>query len=152
MTVAMCLCLMVLTTNAQTLKDLFNKYADDERFEYVSVGKGMLSIARIFGETEGGEADVLSRINGIKILTLTDGFDDTLQKDVLKEVDGATTAGQFETLVEVREKEEKVYVYSRNAENGITDMLVVTQDEAELSLIWIKGNLTQEELMGLLAQ
>jgi len=150
MTLVACFLLIAATTKAQTLKDLFNKYSNDERFEYVSVGKGMLTMAKLFGDMDNIGMEVLSKIKGLKVLTLTDGFDDSLQKTVLKELNTIIAAGKFETLVEVRDKTERVNIYCRVGEKDETDMLVVTQDESELSMIWIKGKLSEEELMSIL--
>lgn len=145
-----CLILVAATSKAQTLKSFFNKYGNDERFEYVSIGKGMLTMAKIFGDTDAGDTEALSKIKGLKVLTHTDGFDDTLQKEVLRELDEIINSGNFETLVEVRDKTERVNIYCRINEKEDADMLVVTKDESELSMIWIKGKLTPEELMQIL--
>ncbi len=146
----MCLLVLSITTQAQTLKSLFNKYSNDERFEYVSVGRGMLTMGKIFGDTDEEKQPVLSKIKSLKILTLTDGFDDTLQKEVLKELDEVINTGNFETLLEVRDKTERVNIYIQSTASNDTDMLVANKDDYELSIIWIKGNLTPEELMLLL--
>lgn len=150
MTVAVCLYLTAITTNAQTLKEFFKRYNEDERFEYVSVGKGMLSMVNIFGEADNENTEILSKIKRIEVLTLTDGFDDKLQKNVQKELDEVINAEHFETLVAVREKTERVNVYYRITEKGNSSMLVVTKDESELCMIWLKGKLSQEELMEIL--
>jgi len=150
MTLIVCLTLIAATTNAQTLKSIFNKYSNDERFEYVSIGKGMLAMAKIFGDTDDKSAEVLSKIKGLKILTLIDGFDDTLQNEVIREINKVIDAESFETLVEVRDKTERLNIYIQVTGKDDADMLVVTKDESELSVIWIKGKLTPEELMTIL--
>lgn len=147
----MMICLLLMTAvNAQTLKGFFSKYSGDKRFEYVSIGKGMLTMAKIFGDVDAEDKDAFSKINGLKVLTLTDGFDDTLQKQILKELDEVINSGDFETLVEVRDKNERVNIYTQTNKKDEADMLIVTKDEAELSMIWIKGKLTTEELMNML--
>jgi len=151
MTLVACFLLVVSTTSAQTLKIFFDKYSNDNRFEYVSVGKGMLTMAKMFGDVDDAkDMQALSKIKGLKVLTLTDGFDNTLQKKVLKELDEVIKAGNFESLVEVREKTERVSIYCQITEKDDADMLVVTRDDSELSLIWLKGKLTADELMGIL--
>ncbi|NDV47825.1 DUF4252 domain-containing protein [Paludibacter sp. 221] len=150
MILAAFLILVAATANAQTLKSLFDKYGNDERFEYVSIGKGMLTMAQLFGDTDDEDMEVLSKIKGLKVLTLTDGFDDTLQKTVLEELNTVLEAGNFETLVEVRDKDERVNIYTQTSKKDETDMLVVTKDSSELNMIWIKGKLSAEELMTML--
>ncbi len=137
---------MTTAAHTQTLDDLFRKYSDDRRFEYVSIGKGMLSIAGFFGAADEQTKAIFDKINQIKILALTDGFDDTLQREVLDEVKDVTQE-QFETLVEVRDGSERVFIYRRTSQKDIDDLLLVTQDESEVVLIWVLGRLSVEELM-----
>ena len=150
-TALVCLCLMATTTaNAQTIKDFFDRYSQDERFDYVSIGREMIGLAGVFSAADTTAMNTLSRISGMRILTLTDGFDDSLMQDVRQEAEALVRNGHFDTLAEVRSGGERVNVYRRTATEGDDDLLVVTQDEAELTLIWIQGKLSAEELMGLM--
>lgn len=138
------------TANAQTIKDFFDRYSQDERFDYVSIGREMIGLAGVFSAADTTAMNTLDRINGMRILTLTDGFDDSLMQDVRQEAETLVDKGHFNTLAEVRSGGERVNVYRRTATEGDDDLLVVTQDEAELTLIWIQGKLSAEELMGMM--
>lgn len=138
------------TANAQTIKDFFDRYSQDERFDYVSIGREMLGLAGVFSAADTTAMNTLDRISGMRILTLTDGFDDSLMQDVRQEAEALVRNGHFDTLAEVRSGGERVNVYRRTATEGDDDLLVVTQDEAELTLIWIQGKLSAEELMGMM--
>lgn len=138
------------TANAQTIKDFFDRYSQDEHFDYVSIGREMIGLAGVFSAADTTAMNTLDRISGMRILTLTDGFDDSLMQDVRQEAEALVRNGHFDTLAEVRSGGERVNVYRRTATEGDDDLLVVTQDEAELTLIWIQGKLSAEELMGLM--
>lgn len=138
------------TANAQTIKDFFDRYSQDERFDYVSIGREMIGLAGVFSAADTTAMNTLDRISGMRILTLTDGFDDSLMQDVRQEAEALVRNGHFDTLAEVRSGGERVNVYRRAAIEGDDDLLVVTQDEAELTLIWIQGKLSAEELMGMM--
>ena len=138
------------TANAQTIKDFFDRYSQDERFDYVSIGREMIGLAGVFSAADTTAMNTLDRISGMRILTLTDGFDDSLMQDVRQEAEALVRNGHFATLAEVRSGGERVNVYRRTATEGDDDLLVVTQDEAELTLIWIQGKLSAEELMGMM--
>ena len=138
------------TANAQAIKDFFDRYSQDERFDYVSLGREMISLAGVFGGADTTAMNTLDRISGMRILTLTDGFDDSLMQDVRREAESLVTNSDFDTLAEVRSGGERVNVYRRTATEGDDDLLVMTQDEAELTLIWIQGKLSAEELMGMM--
>ena len=138
------------TANAQAIKDFFDRYSQDERFDYVSLGKEMIGLAGIFGGADTTAMNTLDRISEMRILTLTDGFDDSLMQDVRREAESLVTNSDFDTLAEVRSGSERVNVYRRTANEGDADLLVLTQDDAELTLIWIQGKLSAEELMGMM--
>lgn len=138
------------TANAQTIKDFFDRYSQDERFDYVSIGREMIGLAGVFSAADTTAMNTLDRISGMRILTLTDGFDDSLMQDVRQEAESLVRNGHFDILAEVRSGGERVNVYRRTATEGDDDLLVVTQDESELTLIWIQGKLSAEELMGMM--
>jgi uncharacterized protein YgiM (DUF1202 family) len=48
-TIVVTLLLLSAATQAQTLQKFYDKYGDDERFQYVSVNKGMMNMASVFG-------------------------------------------------------------------------------------------------------
>lgn len=140
--------LLTAGTYAQTLEELFQKYERDRRFEYVSIGRGMLSTVQLSGAADDSiQSALLARLKGLKVLTLVDGFDDTLQKTVLQELELIVSGQSFETAAEVRSGTEEVRIYLRAPEGEDADMLVMTRDEAELCLIWLRGQPALEELL-----
>lgn len=134
-------------TRAQTLESLFEKYADDERFEYVSVGKGMMNMASAFGGMAKDNKDIMSKMRSVKILTLNAGNDAPIMKIFGKELKEVIDNGNFETAVEARDKGDKVHIYYRFRSKDNADMLIVSKEKTELSLIWISGKMTKEEMM-----
>lgn len=142
----------VATNQAQSLEKLFNKYADDERFEYVSIGNGMMNMAAAMGGMEKKDKAIAAKMKGIKILTLKSNSESALWKNLDKELKVVLSAGNFESAVETREKGEKVNIYYRFGENEKSDMLIVTQERDEFSLIWISGKMTREEMMNSLSE
>ncbi len=144
--------LFVATNQAQTLEKLFDKYADDERFEYVSIGNGMMNMAAALGGLEKKDKAIAAKMKGIKILTLKSNPESALWKNLDKELKAVLNAGNFESAVETREKGEKVNIYYRFGEKEKSDMLIVTQEREEFSLIWISGKMTKEEMMNSLSE
>lgn len=141
------LLIFVAATQAQSLQKFFDKHGDDERFQYVSVSKGLMNMASVFGGLAKDDKKMMSKMQGLKILTLEDNTESALAKSVLKELYQIIDNGNFETAVEVRDKGERVHIYYRIAGNDDADMLLVTKDKSELSCIWIKGKMTKEEIM-----
>lgn len=144
--------LMVAASQAQTLQSFFDKYSNDERFEYVSVGKGMMNLGNMF--KAGGHAghtkdngDMASKMKAIKILTLNADANSPLMKSVISEFDQVLEKGNFVTAVETRDKGEKVNILYRFTDKDNADMLIVTKEKGEFSLIWMSGKMTKEEMM-----
>ena len=139
--------LFVTAIQAQTLQSLFDKYGNDERFEYVSVGKGMMNMASAFGGMVKNDKELISKMNGIKILTLNQSSDSPLMKSVVRDLDQIVEKGNFETAVEAREKGENIHIYYRVIGNNNADMLIVTKEKDEFNVIWISGKMSKEEMM-----
>jgi len=144
--------LMVAASHAQTLQSFFDKYSNDERFEYVSVGKGMMNMGNLFmggGQTghTRNNSDMASKMKSIKILTLKSDAASSLMKSVVSELDQVVEKGNFITAVETRDKGERVNIYYRFSGKDNADMLIVTKEKGEFSLIWMSGKMTKEEMM-----
>jgi hypothetical protein len=146
-TIIAVLLIFTAVNQAQTLQGLFNKYGNDERFEYVSVGKGMMNLASSFGGIGKNDKEVMSKMRGIKILTLNAHSDSPLMKTVERELNQIIEEGNFETAVEARDKGQRVHIYYRVSGKDNADMLIVTKEKGELSLIWMTGKISKEEMM-----
>ena len=136
------LCLITLATaQARSIQDLFDKYADDERFTYVSVGRGAMNMVSgfiDFATIPSEDKEMISKINGVKILTLESATDEKLMKTIVTEVDKVVKDGQFESLAEVRDKGERVNVYMQTSKNT-AELLIAVKNKKEMSLIWFSG-------------
>ena len=139
--------MIVAASQAQSLQSFFDKYHNDERFEYVSVGKGMMNMAGAFGGKAKNNAEMMSKMRSIKILTLNAEATSSLMKSVVSELDQVVEKGNFESAVETRDKGERVNIYYRFSGKDDADMLIITKEKGEFSLIWINGKMTKEEMM-----
>ena len=138
---------LIFTGHAQTLQKFFDKYADDERFQYVAISKGMMNIASVFGGMAKDEKKMMQKMNGLKILSLDADSESQIMKSVVREMHQIVSSGNFESAVEARDKGERVNIYYRVSGANNADMLIVTREKNSFNCIWIKGNMTKEELM-----
>ena len=60
-TIVVTLLLLSAATQAQTLQKFYEKYGDDERFQYVSVNKGMMNMASVFGGLAKDEKNMVGK-------------------------------------------------------------------------------------------
>jgi hypothetical protein len=147
MTMVVTLFLLTVTTEAQTLQKFYDKYADDERFQYVSVNKGMMNLGAVMGGVAKTDQKSLSKMNGLKILSLEADAASAIMKSVIQELDRIIETEKFESAVEVREKGERVNIYYRVVGADNADMLIITKEKNEFNCIWISGKMTKEEMM-----
>lgn len=145
-TIVVTLLLLSAATQAQTLQKFYDKYGDDERFQYVSVNKGMMNMASVFGGMAKDEKNMVGKMQGLKILTLDENADSPFAKAIVKELYQIIEGSNFETAVEVRNKGERVNIFYRVVGADNADMLVVTKDKSEFSCIWIKAKMTKDEI------
>ncbi|HOH54595.1 MAG TPA: DUF4252 domain-containing protein [Paludibacteraceae bacterium] len=142
-------------TGAQTIDKFFDRYANDERFTYVTVGKGMMNLASSFGsnkEMDKNGKEVLDRLTGIKILTLENSRDEKLMNSVIDELDKVIREGKYETAVRVKDKNETVNIFFRTTGKNQSDMIIVSKERNEMSIIWMNGKMTKEEMSDIFSQ
>lgn len=124
----------------KSVEGVFDKYGDDERFTYVSLGRGAVNMAKSFvnfSDLSNKEQKMIENLTGLKILSLElySDKDKKLAKSILDDVDKVVKTDRYEVLAEVRDKSERVNIYS--SKNG-NEMVIITNDGDDLSLIWIK--------------
>ena len=142
-----CLTMIAITARSQSIEKLFDKYSNDTRLEFVSVGDVLSNlVASSLNENEKSNvaAGALG-FNGMKILTLSDTTEIKLLNTIRKDLSNVLYACRYDTLVQVREKGNHVNIYCRTQKN-IADMLIVTDEGKTMTLIWMKGN-SMEEMM-----
>ena len=128
---------------AQSLNRFFQKYDDDNRFESVSVGKLLFNLALLSNDIKGEERELLATLRKVKILTTNENAQPEFTSKVMRDLHKVIGKDDFENLVQVREKGEKVNIYTRMNGDYFTDLLIEVQDAGELNLIWINGKLTR---------
>ena len=118
-----------------------NNYGKVENVELVKINNIMLTMARAVADKESKQ--VLKKITGIKVLSA----DSTANvKGLISDIDNVTTRQNYEKLVEVREKGEKVNIYFKELGKNKTELLVVNSEKSgEVNLILISGNITPDE-------
>ena len=128
---------------AQSLNRFFQKYDDDNRFESVSVGKFLFNLALLSNDIKGEERELLANLRKVKILTTNENAQPEFTSKVMRDLQKVIENGDFENLVEVREKGERVNIYTRMNGDCFTDLLIEVKDATEINLIWINGKLSR---------
>jgi len=131
---------ITVAIQAQSLQSLFEKYSENENFEYVSVGGNGMTVASANGNVAKSK-NTGSKKKTTKILTLKAGADSQIMKAFEKDLNAVLEAGKFETTLETRSKGASTFIYYRSLGDGNADQLIVAKTKSELSLIWESGKL-----------
>jgi len=131
---------IVAVAQAQTLQSLFEKYSEDEHFEYVTVGGNGMTVASANGNVAKSK-NAGPKKKSTKILTLKESSDSPVMKAFEKDLNAVLETGKFETILETRRKGESTYIYYRSLDQGNADQLIVTKTKTELTVIWDSGKL-----------
>ena len=126
---------------------LFEKYANKEGFTTVNISGKLLGFASEMEHGDKNTGEMLSKLNGIRILTVEDK-DLTGSLDFYKELeqDGFFKDNDFEVLMEVTEATEVVRFLARDGGNGkFSDLILVVGGE-DNTLISIRGIIDPENI------
>lgn len=141
------LLLLSVIGQAQTLNKLFNKYSDDNRFEYLSIGKGMLGFASIFADYGVLTDGQMEKITGIKMLKLEkDSANTELASKFVQEIDVIIKKGNFEVSLIKRDKNQLTYIYKRIDKRANADMVFFTKTNSLINFVWLMGKASNEEV------
>lgn len=138
---------MAVLAQKSPVDKLFDKYANQKGFTTVNISGKLLGFAAQMESEEKGVSDMLSSLNGIRVLTVEDA---ELNKklDFYKELeaDGFFKNNNFEVLMEVTEDDEIVRFLAKDAGDGkISDLLLVVGGDDNV-LISIKGLIKPEDI------
>lgn len=126
---------------------LFNKYAHKDGFTTVNISGKLLKFAGKLNDSKSAEADMLGKINGIRILTSEDKeVNKTLNFYKELEADGLFKNNNYEVLMEVTEKDEVVRFYGKSGENGTLSDLLLLVGGDDNSLISISGIIDPKDI------
>ena len=140
--------LTVLTVSAQDYKSLYQKYSDDERVTAVYISPAMFKLIGKLPEVRIEEngvdfAPMIKSMTGFYMLQTEDpNLAEKIQKDISKSVSGH----KFETLMEVKDKGQKVNILSLGDDNFIKSLLLTTFQDGETVFIGIDGVMKREEV------
>jgi len=136
--------LLLTGAKAQSLDRFFNKYDNDQRFESVSVSKFLINLALFSKDLKPQDRELLANLRKIKILTTSDVADAEFIDRIMTDLNKSLDSGNYENLLEVRDKGEHVNIYTRMSGQNYTDLLIAVKDRDEVSLVWLNGKLSQD--------
>lgn len=112
--------LLIFSANsfAQSIPELFEKYQENTDFRYVSISKGMVNLATLFGKEDEGNSQMISKVDEMKLLTLKSNRKSTEARTFFSDIEKSTSGKPaFEPLMEARELGVHTKVLNRTTPN-----------------------------------
>lgn len=137
-----------IAMQAQDYKSLYQKYSDDERVTAVYISPAMFKLIGKLPEVKIEDNGVdfgpmIKSMTGFYLLQTEDkDLADKIFKDVSKVVDGH----KFETLMEVKDKGERVNVFSLGDKNFLKSLLFTAFQGNETTFISIDGLIKRDDV------
>lgn len=137
-----------LVMSAQDYKSLYQKYSDDERVTAVYISPAMFKLIGKLPEVriEDNGVDfgpMIKSMTGFYLLQTEDkDLADKIFRDVSKVVDGH----KFETLMEVKEKGERVNIFSLGDKDFLKSLLFTAFQGNETTFISIDGLIKRDDV------
>ena len=137
-----------IAMQAQDYKSLYQKYSDDERVTAVYISPAMFKLIGKLPEVkieDNGVAfgPMIKSMTGFYLLQTEDkDLADKIFKDVSKVVNGH----KFETLMEVKDKGERVNVFSLGDKNFLKSLLFTAFQGNETTFISIDGLIKRDDV------
>lgn len=140
--------LAAITAYAQDYKTIYQKYSDDERVTAVYISPAMFKmigkLPEVRIEDNGLDlAPMIKSMTGFYMLQTEDSFlAEKISKDVTRIVGGA----KFETLMEIKDKGQKVNILSLGDDQFLKSLLLTVFDSGESMFIGIDGLMNRADV------
>ena len=139
--------LLGISQDNSPIDKLFNKYANKDGFSTVNISGKLLGLATKMDDSNSSQAAILQKISGIRILSvenkeLNKGLN--FYKEL--ESDGFFKNNDYESLMEVTEKNQVVRFYGRSGEKGKLSELLLVVGGDDNTLISIRGVISPEDI------
>ena len=129
--------------NEDPVIKIFNKYEEKEGVESITISPALLGLMKN-GSNDKKTQELMSKITGLRILTLTDGADGKgrVNREALTAELQAIVKKDFEEIMKVRSSGERVELYVRHkpdCKNCTSALLFITSETSSLTVMHLAG-------------
>ena len=137
-----------IAMQAQDYKSLYQKYSDDERVTAVYIPPAMFKLIGKLPEVkiEDNGVDFGPMIKSMTGFYLLQTEDKDLADKIFKDVSKVVNGHKFETLMEVKDKGERVNVFSLGDKNFLKSLLFTAFQGNETTFISIDGLIKRDDV------
>lgn len=148
------LLLTIISAFAQSGKDMYRKYSDQEGVSAVYISPAMF---RLIGKipdinVEGEDVNLAPIIKSLTGLYILNAEDAKISEKIHKEAQKLIDSGRYELLMEAKDSGETVRMYTEGNDKTVTSFVLLAVDGNETSFICLDGTMPREDLENLLAE
>ena len=140
--------LVAFTAYAQDYKTIYQKYSDDERVTAVYISPAMFKMIGKLPEVriEDNGLDLAPMIKSMTGFYMLQTEDSSLAEKISKDVTRIVGGAKFETLMEIKDKGQKVNILSLGDDQFLKSLLLTVFDSGESMFIGIDGLMNRADV------
>ena len=145
---ALIISLVAITAFGQDYKTIYQKYSDDERVTAVYISPAMFKMIGKLPEVkiEENGLDLAPMIKSMTGFYMLQTEDSSLAEKISKDVTRIVGGGKFETLMEIKDKGQKVNILSLGDDQFLKSLLLTVFDSGESVFIGIDGLMNRADV------
>jgi len=137
-----------ITAFGQDYKTIYQKYSDDDRVTAVYISPAMFKMIGKLPEVriEDNGLDLAPMIKSMTGFYMLQTEDSSLAEKISKDVTRIVGGGKFETLMEIKDKGQKVNILSLGDDQFLKSLLLTVFDSGESMFIGIDGLMNRADV------
>ena len=143
-----------ISASAQSGRSIYNKYSEAEKVSAVYISPAMFRLIKKLPNMEINSEDInltaiVKALNGFYLLESEDkGVNENLRRDVEKFVN----SGKYELLMEAKENEETVRIYTCGKEDKISSCVLLAGEKEQCTFICLDGEISGKQLEAMISR
>ena len=140
--------LVAISAFGQDYKTIYQKYSDDDRVTAVYISPAMFKMIGKLPEVkiEENGLDLAPMIKSMTGFYMLQTEDSSLAEKISKDVTRIVGGGKFETLMEIKDKGQKVNILSLGDDQFLKSLLLTVFDSGESVFIGIDGLMNRADV------
>lgn len=148
------LLLTTIASFAQNGKSIYQKYSEAEGVSAVYISPSMFRLIGKIPElsVEGEKVNLAPVIQSLSGLYLIDSENAKINSTLKAEAEKFVRSGNYELLMEAKDSGEVVRMYTNGTETTVNGFVMIADEGAETTFIYLDGKMNRDELESLIAQ
>ena len=146
--------LVTFSSFAQNGKSIYQKYSEAEGVSAVYISPAMFRLIGKIPElsVEGEKVNLAPIIQSLSGLYLIDSENPTVNATLKADAEKFIKNGNYELLMEAKDSGETVRMFSIGSQTVVNGFVMIADEGAETTFIYLDGNMDRDELEKLLAE